>query len=183
MLEAALRLLPQAAQDELLEIVGETRRDLARRLRLGFYDRAQRRRRRVPPERVPARVHDSYSTTPTTKMSDRASTASPWACSGDMYATVPTTTPSRVTSRQRRPGVAFPLAAASCLARPKSKTLTYPVGRDEEVLRLDVAVDDALAVRSGAFLRRLHREGEGLLQAGGASRGVRRAAFRPGAAP
>jgi hypothetical protein len=40
----------------------------------------------------------SYSTTPKEKMSLRASTASPRVCSGDMYATVPTTTPVRVVS-------------------------------------------------------------------------------------
>ena len=45
-----------------------------------------------------------------------------------------------------------PESPAQALARPKSSTLTLPVGRELDVGRLQVAMDDALAVR---FLERL----------------------------
>ena len=45
-------------------------------------------------QRVPVSI--SYSTTPKDQMSDRLSTGLPRACSGDMYAAVPITTPACV---------------------------------------------------------------------------------------
>ena len=56
-----------------------------------------------------------YSIDPTEKMSDRRSIASPRACSGDMYATLPLMTPAAVCSRLRW-----------ALAMPKSASLTSP---------------------------------------------------------
>ena len=64
---------------------------------------------------------------PSEKMSVRWSTARPWTCSGDMYGTVPITTPSWVFISV---GSSVLLVAApppdSTLARPKSSTLTRP---------------------------------------------------------
>ncbi len=50
----------------------------------------------VAPEngRIPVAI--SYSTTPSENKSERASNSSPRACSGDMYATVPTLLPGLV---------------------------------------------------------------------------------------
>ena len=74
----------------------------------------------------------SYSTAPKAQTSVRRSTALPRACSGDMYAAVPMTTPARVAAavivgecvasgEDRSAVIAF--------ARPKSRTLTLPSGR------------------------------------------------------
>ena len=68
------------------------------------------------------------SITPSEKMSDRESTGFPSACSGDMYATVPTMRPWPVRPVAARV-VSPPDAAASIsrsLARPKSSTFTCP---------------------------------------------------------
>ena len=55
-------------------------------------------------------------------MSDRASTGSPCACSGDMYGAVPVTTPCSVMVT-----VGASAARLGCsLARPKSSTFTLP---------------------------------------------------------
>ncbi len=67
----------------------------------------------------------SYSTTPSEKRSVRASSASPRACSGDMYATVPSVDPGRV----RCAAVASSEPAASSpntFARPKSRSFASP---------------------------------------------------------
>jgi len=72
---------------------------------------------------------------------DRPRGAGPWACSGDMYAGVPTTVPLSVICDEDRSG----------LARPKSITRGLAVGVDHDVRRLEVAMDDAL---SDARLRR-----------------------------
>ncbi len=60
-----------------------------------------------------------YRTTPRLNRSVRASTRSPRACSGDMYAGVPTTAPVRVTASS--PASSPPTAAR---ARPKSRSFT-----------------------------------------------------------
>ena len=75
----------------------------------------------------------------------------PRACSGAMYAAVPSTTPAivpewrggRLRDRRRtRVHAPAPSPVPPC-ARPKSSTLTLPVGRELHVRRLEVAVDDA----------------------------------------
>ena len=60
-------------------------------------------------------VAASHSITPTEKMSARRSTRSPRACSGAMYATLPLSTPVRVSDDE-----------FSALAMPKSTTFTRP---------------------------------------------------------
>ena len=55
------------------------------------------------------------------------------------------------------------------LARPKSITFTTSAARDEEVLGLDVAVDDAVRVRRGEALARLPRPAEQALKRGSAA--------------
>ncbi len=93
-----------------------------------------------------APVSISHSTTPNAQMSARASTVPPRACSGDMYAAVPRITPCIVPSAGdvsvgecvSCPATAPPEAAppgpdeeaaptgSIALARPKSRTLTFP---------------------------------------------------------
>ncbi len=68
----------------------------------------------------------SYSTTPSEKMSERASTGFPFACSGDMYAAVPTTSCGAVTRAVvAGPNPATGVAGLS-LAMPKSRTFSRP---------------------------------------------------------
>ena len=63
-------------------------------------------------------VHSRYSTAPRLNRSVRWSTFSPRACSGLMYAGVPTTAPLLVTSP----------SASTGRASPKSSTFTRPLG-------------------------------------------------------
>ena len=67
----------------------------------------------------------------------RPSTAAPPACSGLMYCGVPTTIPVSVSGSA--------LAACRARAMPKSATTAWPAGQ-HDVLRLDVAMDDAVLV-------------------------------------
>ena len=86
-------------------------------------------------------VSISYSMQPSAKRSLRPSIVSPAACSGLMYAGVPTVTPTCVSS-------------LGALRRRREHRLADPEVRDErvpfvqqDVLGLDVAVHDAVAVR------------------------------------
>ena len=84
----------------------------------------------VSPSKGRQPVAISYRRIPSEKTSERASTALPSACSGDMYAKVPTILPSWVTEAVGSwVGVSSPVAAGSAsLARPKSSTLGRPSG-------------------------------------------------------
>ena len=77
-------------------------------------------------------VSISYSTTPKAQMSARLSTGLPRACSGAMYAAVPSTVPARVTCSRVTVGECSGLPAGGVssvpLARPKSSTFTVPSG-------------------------------------------------------
>ena len=77
-------------------------------------------------------------------MSVRRSIGSPCTCSGDMYASLPLSVPARV----------FAMRELN-FAMPKSTTLVLPVVGDEEVVRRDVAVDEAelLAVLAEELVR------------------------------
>ena len=86
--------------------------------------------------RLPASI--SYSTQPNAQMSARLSTDFPRACSGLMYAAVPSSTPSPVASAgdvsvgdkdNAAPGRELSAAASPSFASPKSSTLTDPSGR------------------------------------------------------
>ena len=73
----------------------------------------------------------SYNTAPKENRSVRASSSLPLACSGDMYATVPTVLPGCVSitslNRELPIVVLFPIATEAGLAdlaRPKSRILT-----------------------------------------------------------
>ena len=74
----------------------------------------------------------SYKTAPNENRSVRRSSSFPFACSGDMYATVPTAVPGLVRNCRSGPAVAavIPSAAVSgeafTLASPKSRTLACP---------------------------------------------------------
>jgi hypothetical protein len=82
---------------------------------------------RLAPWKARRPVSISYITAPSEKMSERASTGLPCACSGDMYAAVPTMTPSSVVAWIVRVAPSAPASSgAVSLARPKSRTLTTP---------------------------------------------------------
>ena len=70
----------------------------------------------------------SYRTQPNAQMSDRLSTGSPRACSGLMYATVPSTTPSARLADRYQPRGAVRASDDRIFAMPKSSTLTTPPG-------------------------------------------------------
>ena len=70
----------------------------------------------------------SYSTAPNEKMSLRASTVSPAACSGDMNAGVPSTVPRSVCGRRDTVVSSRMSPVSVSFARPKSSTLTKPSG-------------------------------------------------------
>ena len=65
-------------------------------------------------------------------MSVRASIGLPRACSGDMYCDVPRTTPASVWTRARviaSVSVSSATVLSVSFARPKSRTLTWPLRR------------------------------------------------------
>jgi len=62
-------------------------------------------------------------------MSVRASMASPRACSGDMYFTVPTTAPAADVSVVRVGSASLIAVRGRIFASPKSRILTRPSGR------------------------------------------------------
>ena len=76
-------------------------------------------------------VHISYSTTPKENRSVRASSSSPSACSGLMYATVPSAKPGDVRCSALTPAVTpadsmtLPRSDIT-LANPKSRILAWP---------------------------------------------------------
>ena len=82
-------------------------------------------------------VSSSKSMQPVEYRSERASTDWPCACSGERYWAVPMTA---------WVWVIVALASAMARAMPKSITLTVPSFADHDVRRLDVTVDDAVAV-------------------------------------
>ena len=96
-------------------------------------------------------------------MSVRASTCWPRACSGDMYAAVPTTvpasvlTPSCVRVRTRWPD-------SGELRQTEVQHLHDAVRPEHHVLRLDVAVDDPGRVRDAQGGRHLNGDVERLTQ-------------------
>ena len=90
----------------------------------------------------------SYSTQPNDQMSARLSTTMPRTCSGLMYAAVPSSVPSRVPPTVtvgdcRQVGCGH---LGSSFARPKSRILTYPSGRDLDIGGFQVTMDDPLLV-------------------------------------
>ena len=102
----------------------------------------------------------SYSTTPNENKSVRASRSLARACSGDIYATVPTADPGLVRSGS---SVRVAVASTSGLARnhlrqPEVQNLRVPALGHENVGGLDVPVNDALGVRRVKRIRRLHAQ-------------------------
>ena len=85
----------------------------------------------LPPEYIPLPVSISTRIRPKDQMSVRLSTTFPRACSGLMYAAVPSTIPSCVASIVSVGDLASSASdssVSSALARPKSNTLTVPSG-------------------------------------------------------
>ncbi len=108
-------------------------------------------------------VSISKRSAPNAKMSERWSTGAPRICSGDMYRTVPTTMPETVSraavSASSRPSKVTGACDSTSLARPKSRSFTLSVARQEDVLGLQVAVDDAGGVGGREALCDLDRGG------------------------
>ncbi len=109
----------------------------------------------------------SYSTTPNENRSVRGSTSSPRACSGDMYAIVPTVVPAtlvkcsgglvsltRVEVPARSPVLGRQLREAEV------EHLHRAAAREEDVGRLDVAMQDAFGVRRVERVGDLRRDVE-----------------------
>ena len=126
---------------------------------------AARRRR---PAGGPASI--SKIITPSEKMSARASTASAeYACSGAMYSGVPMITPGRVRPRSSCAG---DLELGDAEVEQLEQRLALRGLRDHHVVGLEIAVDDAGAVRGLDALEHLHRVLERVART--------RAAARPG---
>ena len=84
---------------------------------------------------------------PTANWSVRPSTARPLACSGDMYSSVPSEHAGLgPVTRERLPRVEVAEGSGQHLGEAEVEDLQQPVGSDHQVLRLQVAVDDAGAV-------------------------------------
>ena len=88
-------------------------------------------------------------TQPNAQMSVRCRRRARGPAPGSCMPAVPRMRPSRCTQGDggtlRR--IAAERASATTLARPKSRTFTTPRGRDRNVRRLQIAMDDALRVR------------------------------------
>ena len=120
----------------------------------------------MDPERRVKRV------APAAQRSDRASTSRLWprACSGGMNAAVPSAAPARVAPSAaavvlptggRGGGGASPGGEAAA-RDAEVEHLEDAIGREEEVLRLDVAVDDPLGVGRREHVAELVRERQDL---------------------
>src|SRR5690242_13382703 len=96
--------------------------------------------------RRPAR--NSYSTTPREKMSLRASTCAPEACSGDMYAIVPRIVPGVVRCSGSQPA-ASALWDSMSFCESKIGQIGVPTPGYENVVGLDVAMQLADIVSAG----------------------------------
>ncbi len=114
----------------------------------------------------------SHRMRPTENWSVRWSTVRPLACSGDMYSSVP----SEHAGLRSRSATASPAASMSAerghhhLGQAEVEDLQAPLGRDHQVLRLQVAMDDAGAMRLGQAVRELRPEVEHLRDGQGAAR-------------
>src|SRR5688572_8336338 len=99
-------------------------------------------------------------------MSVRLSTTCPRACSGLMYAAVPSTTPAPVrptVGKCEGSGRCRPASAGlRALASPKSSDLDHAVRADLDVGRFQIAMDDPLLVRGFERFGDLPRDDERL---------------------
>ena len=82
-------------------------------------------------------------------MSERESVGLPRTCSGDMYPAVPITVPASVPTCCVGASPERSASGRVSLARPKSRIFIASVAGNENVFRLQVAMDDALFVRGG----------------------------------
>ena len=148
-LPSIVRILRKARRDDAVE--------RGRSERLQPRDRRSARRSRIAPIRLawlfPSNaflpVTISYSTAPNAKMSVRASASWPSSCSGAMYWNVPRIVPCAVRfggvvgSIDRLPATAW----SASLRQPEIEQLRARL-RQHDVARLEIAMDDAGAVRS-----------------------------------
>ena len=120
----------------------------------------------VSPSKQRLPVSISYSTAPNAQMSVRLSTGLPRACSGDMYAAVPITTPACVAAagdRRRRRHVRRGAVERESLREPEVEDFDLPVRRDLDVGGLQVAMHDPLLVRRLERVGNLVRDRQRLL--------------------
>ena len=86
----------------------------------------------------------SLRMSPTANWSARASTGRPLACSGDMYSSVPRSMPARVPCRVSVSRASTsPRGGGRQLGEAEVEDLQQALGSDHQVLRLEVAVEDA----------------------------------------
>ena len=121
-----LEALGQRVRDDRVDLRRKRSIDRARRGRRRLDDLQRQRAVGVAPVNVSLPVSISNSTMPSEKMSVRRSTASPSACSGDMYATVPSVVSGLVASIVVAASRSMPPAVH--VARPKSRILAAPFG-------------------------------------------------------
>ena len=121
LLGSPLRVLLQQTVDESGERLGKIGLEIPDGAWVAWRSLAAASARRGLPWKGERPVQISYSSTPSEKRSERASSACPPACSGDIALRVPTSAPSRVSASS---GVELPRR----LARPKSRILTWPAG-------------------------------------------------------
>ena len=103
----------------------------------------------LPNALVPVNI--SYSTHPNDQISVRLSTVKPLACSGLIYAAVPSSVPDCVSSDFATlvafvPPISAPVSRA--FATPKSSTLMVPSGPHLNIRGFQIAMDDSSCVRS-----------------------------------
>ena len=136
---------------------------------LGFALKDRRKRVEIVPRPNASRpVSISNSTQPNAQMSARLSTDCPRACSGLMYGAVPRINPARFQSaclpvpvqvRLRSHTIRVRLASVWLeLGQAEVEDLYRAVGRDLDIGRLQVAVDDAFFVRRVERVRDLARD-------------------------
>ena len=146
--EAQRRVLPQAAGDQRLERGRHVRAQLAQRRRLALDHRRQHLGRSVAAEQRGAGRHLAEDRARARTGRSGSRPGRPLACSGDMYSSVPSSMPACVPWR-------VSVSRASSVAERRRRELReaevehleQPVGRHHQVLGLEVAVDDAGAVR------------------------------------
>jgi hypothetical protein len=112
--------------------------------------------------KAPRPVSISKSTQPKAQMSVRLSGDCPRACSGLMYAAVPMMMPGCVAVASAVGASVKPesLSAGWSFASPKSEHLQEARGRDLDVRRLQVTMNDALFVRGIERIDNLTRDAE-----------------------
>ena len=104
----------------------------------------------VAPVNAGAPARSSWSTAPSDQISARRSTGFPFACSGDMYAAVPSMTPACVAARLsvgEFERLLEPASALKAFGQTEIENLNLSVARELDVRGLQVAMNYPALVR------------------------------------